>query len=139
MATIVCPACHEPARRIALRTVKALLTGAALRRLVPKDEFHFCASPDCDVVYFAPDQVFRVSDIRERVFQKDTASETPVCYCFDWTRESLVAALHRGARPDEDIQEHVRLRRCACELRNPQGACCLGNVRAVLADARQRS
>ncbi|WP_049784372.1 putative iron-sulfur cluster-binding metallochaperone [Alicyclobacillus acidocaldarius] len=139
MAVMLCPACHEPARRVALRTVKAMLTGAALRRLRPDDDFHFCASPGCNVVYFASDQVFRVADVRQRVFQKDASADAPVCYCFDWTRESLIAAVHRGVRPDEDIEEQVRERRCACDLRNPQGACCLGNVKAILASARARS
>ncbi|AEJ44424.1 hypothetical protein TC41_2527 [Alicyclobacillus acidocaldarius subsp. acidocaldarius Tc-4-1] len=116
-----------------------MLTGAALRRLRPDDDFHFCASPGCNVVYFASDQVFRVADVRQRVFQKDASADAPVCYCFDWTRESLIAAVHRGVRPDEDIEEQVRERRCACDLRNPQGACCLGNVKAILASARARS
>ncbi|MDI9260339.1 putative iron-sulfur cluster-binding metallochaperone [Alicyclobacillus sendaiensis] len=139
MSAVVCPTCHAPARRVALRTVKAMLKGAALRRLQPDGDFYFCASADCEVVYFASGQTFLVADVRERVFQKDAGSDAPVCYCFDWTRESLVAALLRGARPDEDIEEQVRERRCACDIRNPQGACCLGNVKAVLANARARS
>ncbi|SIS58205.1 putative iron-sulfur cluster-binding metallochaperone [Alicyclobacillus vulcanalis] len=139
MTSMACPSCGERARSVPLRTVKSLLTGAALSRLHPDDDFHFCATPGCEVVYFSAQQSFDLDDVRVPVFQKDASSAACVCYCFDWTREALVAALHRGARPDEEIQEHVRERRCACDLRNPQGTCCLGNVRSVLAHARQRS
>lgn len=139
MASSACPECGRPARRVALRTVKAMLTGLALRRLRPHDDFRFCGSAECDVVYFSSEQTFRVTDVRERVFQKDPSGDAPVCYCFDWTRASLVAAVGRGIRPDEEIEGHVREGRCACDLRNPQGACCLGNVKAVLAQVREGS
>jgi hypothetical protein len=34
-----------------------------------------------------------------------------------------------------EIAEHVKAHRCACELRNPQGSCCLGNIAVVTAEA----
>jgi hypothetical protein len=33
----------------------------------------------------------------------------------------------------DDIKAGIKAGQCACDLRNPQGTCCLGNVRAWLA------
>jgi hypothetical protein len=30
------------------------------------------------------------------------------------------------------VREHIAARRCACEVRNPRGACCLGDVTAAV-------
>jgi hypothetical protein len=29
------------------------------------------------------------------------------------------------------IREHIAAQRCACDVRNPRGACCLGDVMAA--------
>ena len=30
------------------------------------------------------------------------------------------------------VEAGIRAGKCACDIRNPQGSCCLGNVRAVV-------
>ncbi len=56
-----------------------------------------------------------------------------VCYCFRHTvselRDASAAAASRLMR---DITDGIQAGQCACELRNPQGTCCLGNVRASI-------
>ena len=32
----------------------------------------------------------------------------------------------------EDIDAGIKTGQCACDLRNPQGSCCLGNVRGLI-------
>jgi hypothetical protein len=32
----------------------------------------------------------------------------------------------------DDISVGIDAEQCACDLRNPQGACCLGNVRGLI-------
>lgn len=66
------------------------------------------------------------------VFQKEDALAVPICYCFGWTRERVIQAIQEGERPTEDIKEQVQANRCGCEINNPQGACCLGNVTAFI-------
>jgi hypothetical protein len=84
-------------------------------------------------VYFTGDgtQTFTSDQVRERVYQKEP--EVPdmwVCYCFRHTVGEIQGA------PDPativaDITAGIHAGQCACDLRNPQGSCCLGNVRAL--------
>ena len=55
--------------------------------------------------------------------RSDTA---PVCYCFGLTVGDVRSA------PEESvarITREIEARNCACEVRNPSGNCCLGEVR----------
>jgi CopZ-like zinc binding protein len=121
-------------------TLKALLRPPALMRLqAPKH--HFCPTSDCPVVYFGRDDVFRRDDILVPVFQKEPEGDRTVCYCFAVTegeiRCELQATGHSTA--SERITVLVQAGRCACEVRNPQGSCCLGNVASVTTEAMVRA
>ncbi|MEW6048023.1 MAG: hypothetical protein AB1609_16365 [Bacillota bacterium] len=128
-----CPSCGAKGKHVERLTVKAMLA-VSLRRLGAQ-RYRFCRTPACPVVYFAEDadEQFTVDEVRERVFQKEPeADDVFVCYCFRHTR----GALRQAAPPDharivEEIEAGIQAGQCACELRNPQGSCCLGNVRAV--------
>ena len=135
----LCAACGQPGRSVGLVTLKALLRPTALERLTPGDH-SFCASASCTVVCFSAGDVFRREDVLVRVFQKEPEGRRTVCYCLDVTEDQVrreVEATGTSASA-ERIKALVRDDRCACEVRNPQGACCLGNVtavaKAVLAD-----
>lgn len=88
------------------------------------------------MVYFASDgvQTFLIGDVRVRVYQKEPDSDdVPVCYCFGHTRGEIRAAVDALAVAIvDDINAGIRAGQCACDLRNPQGSCCLGNVRRLL-------
>jgi hypothetical protein len=113
---------------VPLRTVKALLDSSALAKLECEAALWFCADATCSIVYYSSVQVFTTSDVRVEVFQKASGLNVPVCYCFGWTRGEIL----EDARGLEVITAHVRAGRCACDVRNPQGRCCLGNVRGLL-------
>ncbi len=118
-----------------LVTLKALLTPAALATMDPKEVYRFCPDTTCSVVYFSPTSTYGQADVKVPVFQKDERGTTPVCYCFGHTRADLEQA-HREGQADaipSSIQAHIRAGRCGCELNNPQGSCCLGNVNRTLA------
>jgi hypothetical protein len=36
-----------------------------------------------------------------------------------------------------DVTTGIKAGQCACEIRNPQGSCCLGNVRKVVKRIQQ--
>jgi hypothetical protein len=126
----VCPTCGGPGKPVALGTVKAMLNSMAMRRLDAGESFRFCAQPDCQTVYYGARQVFTRIEVREPVFQKESGPQTPVCYCFGYRREDLAET---GARKETmaKIGALVKAGSCACETRNPQGSCCLGNVASV--------
>jgi hypothetical protein len=89
------------------------------------------------VVYFerATGSVFRKHDLRTRVGLKERDDPVPICYCFDVTEADLrneIATRGSTAVPAM-IAAEVRAGHCACEVRNPQGSCCLGNVSGAVA------
>ena len=116
------------------RTVKALLS-VSLRE-VRDVAYLFCRTPICPIVYFSPDgeQTFTVEHVRERVYQKaPDADDVWVCYCFRHTAgEVRAASPERRAAIVDDINTGINAGQCACDLRNPQGSCCLGNVRGLV-------
>lgn len=119
-----CPSCGANGRTVQWITVKSLLTARALER-AGAAEYRVCGSSTCDVVYFADGFVFRREDVRVPVFSKEPPGERLVCYCFDIAEDQIDAAT------ESRIRTHVSAGRCACETRNPEGRCCLGNLRAL--------
>lgn len=124
-----CPTCQKKGQTMLLTTVRAVLNPDAMRRCLP-ETYCFCQTSDCPVVYFGQTNCFEIADLRVPVFQKSTAADIPVCYCFGFSRDDLAAP--EGHLIPQHIQTYVKNKQCACELRNPQGRCCLGNIRQVL-------
>lgn len=130
-----CPQCHTKGAAVDVQTVKALLTEIALRRLDPDAAHRFCADPACRVVYFDEcGQVFTVDDVRARVWQKEAPGARMICYCFDESEAAIRNEIdrHGASRAAERVREHIAAHRCACEVRNPRGVCCLGDVIAAV-------
>jgi hypothetical protein len=132
----VCPACGTKGKRVQGQTVKALLS-VSLREV--KDiEYLFCKTQTCPVVYFSLDgiQTFTVAQVRECVYQKESNSQDVfVCYCFRYkVGDILIATPEARNAIVDDINTGINAGQCACDLRNPQGSCCLGNVRGLIRD-----
>ena len=129
-----CPECGKVGKSVQGQTVKALIS-VSLRR-VQETRYLFCRTQTCPVVYFSADreQTFSIEQVRERVYQKEPESEAVlICYCFRHTVGDLRAASpERRVAIIDDINSGINAGQCACDLRNPQGSCCLGNVRAVI-------
>lgn len=129
-----CASCAERGSPVQLQTVKALLTEVALRRL-QLTHYRFCANATCETVYFgdAGDQ-FGTADIRVHVWQKQPGGGRLLCYCFGETEADIRRDLLEHRRTDvvARIREHIAAQRCACDIRNPRGACCLGDVMAAV-------
>jgi Zinc binding domain len=130
-ADIACPGCGKKGTRIDPITLKALLTGGGLRRGVPPSP-RFCATAGCPVVYFdnAVPVRFEEELLLVRVHAKHPDDERcPVCYCFGYAPKSIRSAAASGrSTASEDIAREVKAGRCACEVKNPKGSCCLGDV-----------
>lgn len=129
---LLCPGCQQKGKSVQVITLKALLTPSALETIDPQFSYAFCSNPTCEVVYFSDRQKFNKDVVKVPVFQKDVALDVPVCYCFGWTRERLTRAMQEKEQPNKHISEQVQANRCGCEVNNPQGTCCLGNVTAYI-------
>lgn len=128
-----CPECGRVGRRVELMTLKALLRPQDLaRRSAP--EHRFCPSASCRVVYFGLGEVFRREHVLVPVFQKEPAGDRTICYCFAVSEGDIRSEIQAtgGATAVERITALVKSERCACEVRNPQGTCCLGNLTAAV-------
>ncbi|MFQ5877373.1 MAG: hypothetical protein ACE5JH_06760 [Acidobacteriota bacterium] len=124
-----CPDCGRTGKAVGEITLKSLLRGPALARRSGAGH-RFCATPTCPVVYFRRRVRFTLRDLVPAVFQKETDPRRTVCYCFEVSEASIRDEVARTgtSTASRRIRELVESDRCACELRNPQGSCCLGNV-----------
>ena len=130
----VCPTCGTAGKPVQGQTVKSLLS-VSLRQ-VQDMQYLFCRTQTCPVVYFSEhgEQIFTIEDIRERIYQKEPEDIAVfICYCFRHTVGDLLAASPDGRLAMIDnINSGISAGQCACDLRNPQGSCCLGNVRSMI-------
>lgn len=134
-AAPLCPQSGTKGQAVDLLTVKALLCDSALRT-VAEGPYRFCADPSCAVVYFnGAGQVFTTTDLRVPVWQKEPSNHRMICYCFNENESSLAQEFAQTGRCDASvrIRRHIAAGRCACEVRNPRGVCCLGDVMKAVA------
>ena len=136
-----CPICGKKGKKVGIETVKAVLA-VTLHEIQPDSHYLFCRTADCSVVYFTDDgeQTFTEDELREKVYQKHPDDDDVfVCYCFRHTPGSIRAELLETGQSTviETVTAGTKVHECACEIRNPQGSCCLGNVRAAVKHVMQ--
>jgi hypothetical protein len=127
---VPCPVNGQPGSAVPLRTVKGLLRDRALQRLSTTGHY-FCADPACEVVYFdEAGNVYRHAELRERVWQKEPFSARRLCYCFDENEADIRTELRLTGQCHavERVRAHIAAGRCACDIRNPRGICCLRDL-----------
>ena len=130
----LCPESGTKGIRVPLETVKALLTPQAMRH-VTQATHRFCADLGCEVVYFAEDgRIYRTAEVRVRVWHKEPPGARMVCYCFGENEADIRAEIDTAGKSEAGarVRAHIAAGRCACEVRNPRGACCLGDVAAAV-------
>jgi len=131
----LCPQDGTKGKPVQLITLKSLLVPVALEQLNPATAYGFCPSPNCSVVYFSEQgQTFTTADLKVSVFQKNVNEDVSVCYCFGWSRQRIREELNQSGESNavDIITTHIKAKRCGCEVNNPQGSCCLENVRLVV-------
>jgi len=125
-----CPKNGSKGKSIQIITLKSLLKPEALKQLNPKVNYRFCSHSDCSVVYYSEEgQTFEIENLKVPVFQKNSDQTVPACYCFGWTRQRIRE--EGNDRAVAEITNHIQAKRCGCEVNNPQGSCCLKNVKSV--------
>jgi len=137
-AVMACPINGARSKQVDILTVKSLVRQLPLG--MPNTQYYFCEAPGCDAVYFPLDTqapTFRRGDLIVRVGRKETADPIPVCYCFGFTRKDIQGEIAETGHSAiaERIKTEVKAGNCACEVKNPSGKCCLGDVTRVAQDA----
>lgn len=74
-----------------------------------------------------------LDDVRQLPTVK-TSANPQLCYCFGFDTEMARAEIRAtgGCTVPGRIVAEMKADRCACEIRNPQGACCLANVTSAV-------
>ena len=123
-----CPACGCRGQSVESSTVAALVADPVPAR----QALWLCQDRDCVVVYFGDAGAYvLVSDLWFLPAFKSESPEALVCYCFLHTRSEIESELRHGGISTlvDRIAVKVKAGECACEVRNPSGRCCLGEVK----------
>lgn len=129
-SAFLCAECGTKGRSVERRTVLHHVRNEHLSR-VGDGDYRFCAAMTCAVVYYnARGEAFTVDDVRELVTVKTVGDARPLCYCFDFTEGDIREELTQmgETKIPAQIGQFIKEKLCACEIRNPSGACCLGEV-----------
>lgn len=133
-----CPRCGVVGRVVGEETIRAILKPGETDAFLGIER-RFCATRSCAVLYYGADGRFvEKSASAVRVGAKETEDPVPLCYCFEFTRAHVrreVAETGDSTIPDR-IEAEIRAGRCACERKNPSGACCLGEVKKAVREAK---
>ena len=136
---MACAACRTAGKPVDALTVKALLTESALSRFEPVP-YSFCPDSECEVTYFAQNGAsFSKADVRVAVWQKEPIGLRMICYCFGENEADIASEIDRSGESHavDRVRAHISAGRCACKVRNPRGACCLGDVAAAVERMRR--
>ncbi|MCL5066827.1 MAG: hypothetical protein M1368_00545 [Thaumarchaeota archaeon] len=130
-----CPECGKPGRIVKALTVSVMVKDPAVYlhpEALPQDFFFLCGTKSCPIVYFnrEHDISYSKSQLRIRVWQKENDPDVAACYCFNNSVSSIRREILEKGKSDvlSRISKKVKEGNCRCEVTNPQGSCCLGNV-----------
>jgi len=130
----ICPTNGKQGKLVGTQTVKAMLSLPLTE--VQSSQYYFCKEADCPTVYYnISGQTFTEIQLREHVYQKNPDNgSVHVCYCFQHSTDSIRAEMTMSGITTitETITAGIQAGQCACDVRNPQGSFCLGNVNKLV-------
>ena len=134
-----CPQCHDKAKGVLSKTLEHLLIHEAKKEFTNLDGFHYCKTPSCEVVYFRGNDILLQKDLTVGVGLKEGSSPETLCYCFEWSKEKIREELiNKGETVAlEDIKAKMENPGCSCEVLNPSGGCCLGDVTKAIKEIQK--
>ncbi len=135
-----CPVSGTRSKQVAALTVKSLVRRLPFK--MPPTQYYFCDAPGCDIVYFPADSqapTFRCGDLLVRIGAKEIEDPIPVCYCFGITKNQIEQEIRSVGKSTaaERITAEVKAGNCACEVKNPSGKCCLGDIARAVKFAKE--
>jgi hypothetical protein len=130
-APSICVRCGGQSKPVSRRTVLSIIKPEVLESAL-NGTYRFCHARECQVVYFEDQgtRVFTVDDLRIMVGMKASTDPILVCYCFGFAESHLREEISRtgSTTVPERISRLIREGLCACDVHNPSGHCCLGEV-----------
>ena len=126
----LCPGCGEKGRPVPLATVGSMAKTEAEAVKLSAQDYKLCRRSDCPIVYYSGEIQLLKSDLRVPINFKEQNYDGLVCYCFNHTVTSIKAEIQSEGRSTAQamITQEVKAGHCACEVKNPAGTCCLGDI-----------
>jgi len=135
----VCPMNGQPVKTVGRVTVESFVKPDIKPALLPQP-YYFCDAPDCDVVYVSAlgDHVITKDQLTVRVGAKESDDPIPLCYCFGYDRQAVRDDVRAKGTTEipQTIAARVKAGECTCELTNPKGTYCLGDVYQAVKQAQ---
>lgn len=135
-----CGTCEGQGRPVSRKTVLLMLKPDLLEQALT-GTFGFCAARDCPVVYFKEhgQRAFTQDNLRVIVGAKASEDPIPLCYCFGFDESHVRDEISQNGKTTipERVSSLIREGLCACEARNPSGACCLGEVNKAVKKVKE--
>jgi CopZ-like zinc binding protein len=137
-----CGSCSGKSRPVSRKTVLLMLKPDLLERAM-HGSYSFCSERDCSIVYFEDkgSQEFTVDDLRIRVGVKVKDDPIPLCYCFGFDESHIRDEIEQTGNTSvrDTVSRLIGEGLCACEVRNPSGICCLGEMNKTANRLRETS
>lgn len=98
---------------------------------IPAGPFYFCPAKSCETVYFDTEgRQIRKNQLSVAVWQKEKSEETLVCYCFGYSAKNIMEDARENSPPTIPliVRDKIKAGECQCDIKNPRGMCCLGDV-----------
>ncbi len=126
----LCPESGHEGKPVDWLTVAALSRG----QVPARQNFWLCRDRQCEVVYFgSASATLKLQDVSVVPGFKNE-SDGLVCYCFLHRTNDIARELAESGRTGvfDSIKAEVEAGNCACEVKNPSGKCCLGDVQKTI-------
>jgi len=129
-----CPNCGKIGKPVQALTIKALTKKDWPGHQKITDGY-YCTNPNDPTVYYFTDKNLTIDtqDVSVRVGIKEVEEPIYVCYCFKHTKAEISEdfRVNGYSTIEEDVRKKVKEKECFCEISNPSGKCCLGDIRRV--------
>ncbi|MBC8346214.1 MAG: hypothetical protein ISR82_05270 [Candidatus Marinimicrobia bacterium] len=127
----VCQTCGEKGKKVELATIRSLTRRDHPLYAELKSGF-ICTNPDDNTVYYSEenDIIIYHNDLVTSFHLKNPDDKQNLCYCFQHSRRAIKEDITKNghSRIELSIREKVKQGACTCEVSNPKGKCCLGDV-----------
>ncbi len=131
-----CPICKNKAKDVSFVTLSHIIKKDYQKQISLLEGFYFCKTTDCEMVYFKDNELIKKDNLTKEVGLKKWTSVSTVCYCFNWTKEKMEEEINLFGKTNaiDDISNKMATEKCACEINNPSGKCCLKDVKQTIKD-----
>ncbi len=127
----VCQTCGEKGKKVELATMRSLTRRDHPLYAELKSGF-ICTNPDDSTVYYfgENDIIISHNDLVTSYHLKNPDDNQNLCYCFQHSRKAIKEDVSKNGHStiELSIREKVKQGVCTCEVSNPKGKCCLGDV-----------